>query len=82
MTSLTITCYISGMNKVLEKTKIGHKIAGVLSIDTWRETEDALEDLEMYNSKNLRRDIKKARREVDRGEIFHLEEAEKELGIG
>ncbi len=39
------------------------------------------EDLEMYQSKNLPKEIEKARKEVKEGKIISLEKIEKELNL-
>lgn len=69
------------MYKTVTETKIGKTPVVVLPMKEWREIEDSLEDLEMYTSKTLAKDIAKARREVKRGETFSIEEAEKKLGF-
>lgn len=47
----------------VQKTKIGKEPVVVLPMKKWREIEDALEDLEMYSSQKLRKDIENARKE-------------------
>jgi hypothetical protein len=46
-----------------QRAKIGKEPVVVLPIKKWREIEDALEDLEMYTSAKLRKDIAAARKE-------------------
>jgi sensor domain CHASE-containing protein len=46
-----------------QRVKIGKEPVVILPIKKWREIENALEDLEMYSSENLRRSIAKARKE-------------------
>ena len=45
------------------------------------EFEDFKEDLEALTSKNLAKEIAEARKEVERGEVYTIEEVEKILGI-
>lgn len=45
------------------------------------EFENFKEDLEMLSSKNFAKEIAEAREEVERGEIYTIEEVEKILGI-
>jgi hypothetical protein len=47
----------------LQRIKLGKEPVVVLPMKKWREIEDALEDLEMYTSEKLRKDIATARKE-------------------
>lgn len=51
----------------------------ILPLGLWKKVEEALEDLEMYTSEKLRRDIKKGRREARGNQTLTLDEVEKEL---
>jgi len=49
----------------------------VVPVKEWQEIEDSLEDLAMYTSGKLRKDIQKSRVEAGRGNLFSIEEVEK-----
>ncbi len=61
----------------IQRTKIGKESVVVLPIKEWEEIEASLEDLAMYASEKLRKDIKKSRLEVRGDEFFSMEEVEK-----
>lgn len=58
--------------------KIGDQPVVILPLE---EYERMVEDLEMLNSKELPKKVKKARTQVERGEIFTPEELTEKLGL-
>lgn len=58
--------------------KIGKLPVVVLPLDYF---EKIKEDLEMYQSKTLRKEIVKARAEVKKGKVLTFEEAKKKLAL-
>ncbi|MFY9457437.1 MAG: ribbon-helix-helix domain-containing protein [Candidatus Spechtbacterales bacterium] len=77
------TLTISLPPKLLKETKRAAKQSGMTQSEFFRFAvrNYLAEDLEMYGSKTLRRDIKKARSEVKRGEFVTLEKLEAEAGL-
>lgn len=61
----------------IQRTKIGKEPVVVVPVKEWQEIEDSLEDLAMYTSGKLRKDIQKSRVEAGRGNLFSIEEVEK-----
>ncbi len=77
------TLTISLPPKLLKETRRAAKQSGMTQSEFFRVAvrHYLAEDLEMYSSMDLRKDIKKARSEVKRGEFFTLEQIEKESGL-
>lgn len=70
------------VNITLPKSAIRKKEGIViLPLKKWREIEEELEDLEMYRSEGLAKEIEKRRKEVKDGKTITLEELEKKLGL-
>lgn len=63
----------------LPKTLIKRKEG--IAILPLEEYERIKEDLEMFQSKRLAKEIEKARKEVERGKIIPLEELERKLNL-
>lgn len=59
--------------------KIGKEPMVILPLTEWKKVEGMIEDAEMYSSENFRKNIEKARREVDKGQILTLAEVERKL---
>jgi hypothetical protein len=57
---------VEAILKTVKMTKIGREPVAVLPLAKWQEIENIIEDWEMYNSENFRRDIAKARKEKNR----------------
>lgn len=64
-----------------QKTKIGKEPVVVVPVEQWKKIEDALEDLTMYLSKKLQRNIRRARSEVRKGQVLTFKEVQKKLGL-
>jgi len=71
------------MAKIVENNliKISKEPFVILPLKKWKEMEELLEDLEIFRSKNLAKEIEKARKEIKKGKIISLEEVEKELNL-
>lgn len=69
---------ISTILKNTQVKKIGRTPVVILSLDAWKKIEDKLEDLEMLQSKTLRKKITKARKEK---KIYSSSQVKKLLGI-
>ncbi len=53
----------------------------ILPLKKWKKIEEDLEDLEMYRSENLAKEIKKAREEVKEGKVIGFTEIKKKLKL-
>lgn len=69
-------------NITLPKSAIREKEGVViLPLEKWKKVEGELEDLEMYRSEGLAKEIERRRKEVKDGKKITLEELEKKLGL-
>ncbi len=69
-------------NITLPKSAIREKEGIViLPLKKWKKIEEELEDLEIYRSESLAKEIARRRKEVKEGDTITLEELEKKLGL-
>jgi DNA-binding transcriptional regulator/RsmH inhibitor MraZ len=66
------------MDKTFQTIKIGKKPLVIVPLEYWEKIEEKLEDIEILNSKNLKRKIEKARRER---KVYSSKEVKRILGL-
>jgi DNA-binding transcriptional regulator/RsmH inhibitor MraZ len=66
------------MTKAFQTIKIDKKPLVIVPLEYWEKIEEKLEDIEILNSKNLKRKIEKARREK---KIYSSKEVKKILEL-
>jgi PHD/YefM family antitoxin component YafN of YafNO toxin-antitoxin module len=66
------------MTKAFQTIKIGKKPVVIVPLEYWEKIEEKLEDIEILNSKNLKRKIEKARKER---KVYSSKEVKRILGL-